>query len=374
MLRKIKIYNYKNLNTELTFDNRITLIIAKNGAGKTNTLEAIYYSTNGFDFKKTADLLSINSNSIEKEFSIGADFELENKNHSQIFKSITFTAKNRATKHLKVNGKSRLGIEYSKDTRAVIFSPESIDLITSGPDLRRAEIDNLLCLKSKEYHKLFLEFNNTLKNRNKYLKSISKNYPNLTQINDKVYEFWTVRFLENADAIYQARILAINKISELSNNIAPVYHFGSNIFELKYIQKSLSSNSSENYRDTLSHVIKSNFLKESVNGTSLYGPHRDDISVLLNDFTLRDFGSRAQQRIASFIIKLAEIEFLEIDNDKKEIDNLLLLDDLPSELDELHIRNIEVELQKSKLQIILTATSDKYFSEEFKKNAQLIYI
>jgi DNA replication and repair protein RecF len=67
--------------------------------------------------------------------------------------------------------------------------------------------------------------------------------------------------------------------------------------------------------------------------TTLIGPHRDDMEVLLDGFTISSFGSRGQQRSALLALKLSEIDFLMSKTHEKPV---LLLDDIFSELDENH--------------------------------------
>lgn len=103
----------------------------------------------------------------------------------------------------------------------------------------------------------------------------------------------------------------------------------------------------------------------------MYGPQKDDVQVLLNSQDLRSFGSRGQMRLASFIIKVAFYELFQ----EAGYSSILLLDDLPSELDEKHLRNVEdFLLNNLTSQAILTAASGIEYSDEFKKRSNILVI
>ena len=65
-------------------------------------------------------------------------------------------------------------------------------------------------------------------------------------------------------------------------------------------------------------------------GSSLIGPHRDDLAFSVEAHDLRAFGSRGQQRTAALALKLAEVQMMREETGDTP---LLLLDDVMSELD-----------------------------------------
>jgi DNA replication and repair protein RecF len=77
-------------------------------------------------------------------------------------------------------------------------------------------------------------------------------------------------------------------------------------------------------------ALKKNRLQDIKQKTTLTGPHRDDISFVVNGIDIRKFGSQGQQRTAALSLKLSELELVKkLCND----DPVLLLDDVLSELD-----------------------------------------
>jgi len=86
----------------------------------------------------------------------------------------------------------------------------------------------------------------------------------------------------------------------------------------------------ESPRDALERRLRETAEKEVWNGTTLIGPHRDDVAFTLDDREMSGFASRGQQRTAILAFKLAELDLLTAQDGRPP---LLLLDDVFSELD-----------------------------------------
>ena len=86
----------------------------------------------------------------------------------------------------------------------------------------------------------------------------------------------------------------------------------------------------ETPREALARRLIETADKEAWNGTTLIGPHRDDLTFRLGDRNLAGFASRGQQRTAILAFKLAELDLLTTLDGRPP---LLLLDDVFSELD-----------------------------------------
>ena len=103
---------------------------------------------------------------------------------------------------------------------------------------------------------------------------------------------------------------------------------------------------------------------------TLYGPHRDDFSFILDDMDLKFFGSQGQQRVAILSLKLSEINLF------KEIVGyypIVLLDDIFSELD-LEKRTNLLKFIKSNIQFIITTTDLNNISDRILDKASVFKI
>ena len=93
-------------------------------------------------------------------------------------------------------------------------------------------------------------------------------------------------------------------------------------------------------------------------GISLIGPHRDDICILSKDGLFRQYASRGQMRIASMMLKMAEVWMMTARSGRMPV---LLIDDVLFELDQRH-RNLflgRLEMFKE-MQIIRCATEKSF--------------
>jgi len=366
VLKHITIKNYKNLVIDTEFDNRIVLIIGENGIGKTNILESIYYLCNGNQFR-SSDYSSIAYGSDLNSFNLSGEFTLNN-GATQIQKSISYFEKDEEKKKkFEINDKSTNLSIFSKNTHAIIFAPNSIDLISDGPEIRRNEFDDILSKISDKNKKIINDYKLTLKSRNAFLKSSQKKLSFSEAHTDKFYNFWNERLMLTAIPLFEARMNLLNELNESLFTFKDIFHYEENNVRLSYISKMDIAD----YSNSLKHKLGNNHVKELVNGITLYGPHRDDYGFYFNEKNIKEYGSRGQQRIATFIIKLAEINIFDKYLDRFHNTIILLLDDLPSELDEKHINNIEEIILKINHQVFLTSTSSN-FSKELLGRAKII--
>ena len=121
----------------------------------------------------------------------------------------------------------------------------------------------------------------------------------------------------------------------------------------------------ESPRDALTRRLAETADKEAWNGTTLVGPHRDDLIFGIDDRDLTTFASRGQQRTAILALKLAELDLLTILDRRPP---LLLLDDVFSELDPLrrgHLVRRIAELP----QALITATAPDDLDPDLRRRA-----
>ena len=110
--------------------------------------------------------------------------------------------------------------------------------------------------------------------------------------------------------------------------------------------------------------------KEVVAGMTLYGPHRDDFSFIINDNDAKTYGSQGQQKMAMIAFKLAEIPIFEELTGTKPV---LLLDDIFSELDKSK-KNHLIEFINDGIQVIITANDTVGISKKLLNNAKVFRI
>jgi DNA replication and repair protein RecF len=230
-------------------------------------------------------------------------------------------------KRIRVNGVGRRSSGLSGFLRVVIFAPEEMLLIAGSPSLRRAVIDQLASSGSPAYSDALATYGRVLQQRNGLLRAIREEGASRDEL-----RFWDAAFLDAGGAIVAERLRVLGTLAAplaaAHAEIAPdeaaeaalTLHYSTNAPAL----------STETPRDALARRLLETAEKEVWNGSTLVGPHRDDLVFGLAGRDLASFASRGQQRTAILALKLAELDLLTAIDGRPP---LLLLDDVFSELD-----------------------------------------
>jgi DNA replication and repair protein RecF len=230
-------------------------------------------------------------------------------------------------KRIRVNGVGRRTTSLVGILRTVLFAPEEMLLIAGSPGLRRAALDLLAGQRSPAYLHDLAVYTRTLQQRNSLLRAIREEQAGRDEL-----RFWDASFLDAGAAILAERARLLGAIAEplarAHAEIAPDEARAGRLV-LRSVTNAPAA-LGEGPRDALERRLRETAEKEIWNGTTLVGPHRDDLAFETNGRDLATFASRGQQRTAILALKLAELDLL------TELDGrppLLLLDDVFSELD-----------------------------------------
>lgn len=345
----VELKNYRNYsNIKLDFSPTINVVVGKNAQGKTNLLEAIFYSAIGKSLRTTkdTDLITWGETSgkittkIEKKFG-----------KSKI--DIYFVASSKKT--IKINDIpiKRMG-ELLGELRCVYFSPDELKLIKESPEDRRRFMDIHICQTSKAYFYLLGKYDKILASRNKLLKEykdkikIIKTPKSYKLYNDEqnkdiaedlksMLDIYDVQLAEVASKIILSRQTFVENLAPYCAKAHEYLTSNEESLKIEYqtdfalnLENIESSDKLALYNQKITELLNKNFEKDIYLAHTSIGPHRDDIKVLLNDIDVRNFGSQGQQRTAALSLKLAEIEIIKNQTNDSPI---LILDDVLSELD-----------------------------------------
>ena len=345
-IKSVKLQNFRSFKKEeFKFKSDKTIIVGPNASGKSNLLEALYMLSTGHSSKAFRDIELIHT---DKDF---ATIEGEIEDVSGIEKNLILqvirTEGGRGAKKLKVNGIGRALSNFAGALAAVIFEPENIQLVLGSPDLRRAYLNNVLSFVSRSYRRALLTYDSARRSRNRLLESIREGDQKVSSL-----EFWDEKLLELSPIISDLRCTFFEFLSKNSKGLAFSYH-----------QNVLNRERLREYRD-----------REIASATTLIGPHRDDFSFGAHESgqRIRDlavFGSRGEQRMAVFALKMLEISFLEKSLGARPI---LLLDDIFSELDSRHRLEITDQLEGG--QVILTTIEKEFASTPHLSDCEIVFI
>jgi DNA replication and repair protein RecF len=230
-------------------------------------------------------------------------------------------------KRIRVNGVGRRAGALGHHLRVVLFAPEEMLLVIGSPSLRRGAIDALAAARFPAYADDLATYGRTLQQRNSLLRAIREEAATRDQL-----RFWDDTFLETGGRVVAARQALLGQLAEplaaAHREIAPDEAEAGQL-TLRYVTNAPTL-PGEGPRDALARRLVDTADKEIWNGSTVIGPHRDDLVFDLGGRDLAGFASRGQQRTAILAFKLAELDLLtELDGQPP----LLLLDDVFSELD-----------------------------------------
>ena len=327
-INKIYAVNFRNYSScNLDFSSMINVFYGQNAQGKTNILEAIFYSSFGMSHRTFTedDLLKISC----KEMAVGVEYESFSGVHDIKIKKYQQLGRNK--KEIFLDGTKVRPKEHYGSLNVVMFSPEDLQLVKGEPSLRRRFFDMQIAQTDPIYYDLLVKYNRVLQQRNKLLKEIRDNGGTPQQL-----EPWNKEFIVLATAIAKKRQRALEKLQAIAGEIYASITGNKETLTIKYELK--ANNGELLYPESdfsAWEMFYTNKLKEReridiLRGNTGIGPHRDDIVLLLNDMSLKSFGSQGQQRSGALALKLSQLEYV-----RREIGEfpVLLLDDVMSELD-----------------------------------------
>ena len=232
-----------------------------------------------------------------------------------------------ARKRIRVNAVARRAAGLVGLLRTVVFAPEEMLLVVGSPGLRRAALDQLATQRSAAYARDLADYTRALQQRNSLLRAIREEQAGRDEL-----RFWDASFLDAGGAIVAERLRLLEDLAgplaRAHAEIAPD-EAGATRLTLAYATNAPAL-PGESPRDALARRLAETAEKEVWNGSTLVGPHRDDMVFGLDGRDMSGFASRGQQRTAILAFKLAELDLLTAQDGRPP---LLLLDDVFSELD-----------------------------------------
>ncbi len=315
-IKNLFLQNFRNYENErFTFSNGLNVLFGKNAQGKTNCAEAVFYLCTGASLRIRHD---------KQLIKMGADYakitaEAENRYGKVVIEALIHEHK----REIRVNGsKIAKNADLMGHINSVFFSPGELRLIQDGPDERRRFMNISISQNSPAYYTALLRYNKILDQRNALLKD--KDY---TLVMDTL-PVWDEQLCRYAGLIIKKRVEFLEKLAPFAKE----YHAFLTDGEEELIIKPDKNyeGSEEEIAEKLLGRLANNYEKDLRLGFTTVGPHRDDLSVLINGADAKGYASQGQTRTAALSLKLAEVKiFQELSGENP----VLILDDVMSELD-----------------------------------------
>jgi DNA replication and repair protein RecF len=250
----------------------------------------------------------------------------------------------------------------------VMFAPEDLSLVKGPPQIRRRFIDMELGQIQATYIYHLTHYQKILKQRNSLLKQLQRR--EIT--NTAMLEVLTDQLIQHAAIVLYKRFSFLGSLRKWA---APIHRQISQELEKLEIYYDPSFAVEENDSEAviisrLEEKFQDIQEKEIERGTSLAGPHRDDLLFHVNGMNVQTYGSQGQQRTAALSVKLAEIELI-----RQEVGEypILLLDDVLSELDDFRQSHLLYTIQ-GKVQTFVSTTSVDGIHHETLDKAEIFRV
>ena len=360
-VKHLTLSNFRNYTTaELPLNLGINLFVGKNGQGKTNLAEAIFYCATLTSHRVSGYQPLIKQSETQAIIRLLAGFE-DRENLLEL--------------ELNVDGANRARVNKSEINRirdvlgyvnAVIFSPEDLDIVKRDPSNRRAFIDELLIQLTPRLAGVYSDYERVLKQRNTLLrtsKNLPANSPGLATLDS-----WDESLVKIGSEIIASRHEIIQRvIPHLKDAYAaiadekndPNISIRSSLLAKSIVEPELEVDGvylETNNREEIEELFRAKLLevrpKELERGVTLVGPHRDDLVLFLGTLPAKGYISHGESWSYALALKLASAALLR--KDSRAGDPVLILDDVFAELDLIR-RSRLANLIADNEQVIITA-------------------
>ncbi|MDC7952467.1 DNA replication/repair protein RecF [Liquorilactobacillus mali] len=361
-LKELLLKNFRNYcDVDLEFSPQINVLIGENAQGKTNLLEAIYVLAMARSHRTNNERELVNF--AEDEALIQGTLERKlSKLKLELFLG-------KKGKKAKVNHLEQAKLsQYIGQMNVILFAPEDLAIVKGSPAVRRKFIDMEFGQIDAHYLYNLSQYRVLLKQRNHYLKQLQ-----LKQAKDLVLlEVLSDQLAAFGAEIIAKRIIFLSELEEYAQIVQAQITEQKEELNFKYetsIENVYKKDVKQLYAD-LKKLYQSNQKKEIFQGSTLYGPHRDDVQFLINKKNVQVFGSQGQQRTTALAVKLAEIDVMKNETDEYPI---LLLDDVLSELDGARQTQLLRAIQ-DRVQTFLTTPSMSEITRKLIKDPKIFRI
>lgn len=330
-LSSLQLINFKNYEeAEFELVSGVNCFVGKNGSGKTNILDAVYYLSMCKSYLNSLDRQNIRFG--EHFFSILGNWQKDGKEAL-----IHCAVKQGAKKVFRKNKK-----EYEKladhigQFPAVMISPYDRDLISEGSELRRKWMDGIISQFDRQYLEDIQRYTRVLEQRNALLRNMYDH----GLFDRESIEVWNAQMITLAASIHEKRK---NFIQEFVPVFRERYNFIGKEDELVGLEYRSQLNESG-----MEELLKLYERKDALSHYSNAGTHKDDLVFTIKGHPIKKFGSQGQQKSFIIALRLAQYDWLK---QHLGVRPVLLLDDIFDKLDQDRVRKL--------LQLV----SDHYFGQ-----------
>ena len=321
---------------ELRLGPGLTVIAGRNGAGKTNLLEALYFASTARSCRTGNEREVIRFGAPLTRLELEAEDERGRHEVSVGFQP-------GEAKRLRVDGAP---VERLTDSDArplvAVFLPDRLDLVLGAPALRRAHVDQVVAALWPSRAGTRREYSAALAQRNALIAAVRAGRASRGSL-----PAWDTALARHGVALMRDRAETVRRLSgRFADHAAGLGLEGE--AELAYRPRSRAESA-----EALAAELTERTGGDLERGFTGHGPHRDDLAFRRAGRELRSYGSRGQVRLGLLALLLAERDELTAERSAAP---LMLLDDVMSELDASRRGRLVDVLLAGGGQSVITAT------------------
>jgi len=356
-LRRLHLEHFRNYPAlELELGTGMHVFAGANAQGKTNLLEAVYLTATGRSprtsqegemvgwdadvARVTGEFVSETRGPVTIEVSLGRKTPVEEGKRGGT-----------AQKRIKVNGAARPPADLAGLVPVVLFLVEDLEIVRGEPARRRDFLDTDLAAMSRTYAWTLRQYTRVLEQRNRLLKAMRDGQADAGEL-----WAWNDQLARYGGRLMEVRLRFLADLNPLS---VPVYQGltaspqGMTLgYKREWGDPAAAPAARDDFAALILDALEAVAPEEVRRGSSLVGPHRDDVQVLVDGKDVRQFGSQGEQRTAALALRVAEFTLL---TRLLREPPVLLLDDILSELDRTR-RAALLDHLAAVAQVIVTTT------------------
>jgi DNA replication and repair protein RecF len=360
--------NYRDCTVD--FDAPKTILVGNNAQGKSNLLEAVELLSTLKSHRSVRD-----RDLVLEEANVGQIRANLERTYGPVELALTLRTQGRRT--VALNRESlRRQLDFLGILNAVQFSSLDLELVRGGPERRRNWLDSILTQLEPVYAYILQQYNQVLRQRNALLKKIrgqeaEASTDGSSRDHDSQLALWDAQLATVGSRVTRRRARVLERLAPLAAAWHASISGATEVLEVTYAPNiSIEKDDPEGVQQTFLEKIQQRRIPEKAHGTTLVGPHRDEVEFTINQTPARSYGSQGQQRTLVLALKLAELKLIE---EVVGEPPLLLLDDVLAELD-LSRQNQLLDAIQDRFQTLITTTHLGAFDSQWLNSSQILSV
>lgn len=359
--------NYQDQQVEFLAPK--TILVGDNAQGKSNLLEAVEL------------LATLRSHRAQRDRELVLDSEptgqitaVLERETGIVDLGMIFRSSGRRT--VSLNHESlRRQLDFLGTMNAVQFSSLDLELVRGGPTERRNWLDTLLTQLEPVYAHILQQYNLVLRQRNALLRQRPRGAPEaelpVAALDPDQLAVWDVQLAALGSRVIRRRARVLDRLAPFAQAWHQSISGSREVLEVRYAPNvPLVQDDPAVVQQAFLDKLQQRAIAEQMQGTTLVGPHRDEVEFTINQTPARQYGSQGQQRTLVLALKLAELKLIEAVIGEPP---LLLLDDVLAELD-LNRQDKLLETIQDRFQTIITTTHLGAFDNQWLKSSQILTV